>query len=161
MRFPIPLVAFAAAALAAVPAARAQDAAPGFDVVAAIEGVWGYDPYEVADPGDFTCAERPLAIVMVDGGRRIASKRPGDAAERYGLILDVRNDFPLGPALSVVWEDAPTDAAGDPIASILFMDDPDRFALISGESLNGYLSGAPSLARSPRRTRCLDADAAE
>jgi hypothetical protein len=154
MRFPIPLVAFAAAALAAVPAARAQDAAPGFDVVAAIEGVWGYDPYEVADPGDFTCAERPLAIVMVDGGRRIASKRPGDAAERYGLVLDVRNDYPLGSALSVVWEDAPTDAAGVPIPSVLVMADPDTFAVIGGDSLNAYLAGAPGLERSQRRTRC-------
>jgi hypothetical protein len=141
-------------ALATASAGHAQEPGQSFDVIRAIDGVWASDPAETADPGDFTCAERPMAIVVVDGGRRLAAKRPGDAEERYGLILDVRNDFPLGPALSVVWEDAPTDAAGDPIASILFMDDPDRFALISGESLNGYLSGAPSLARSPRRTRC-------
>jgi hypothetical protein len=154
MRYRIPLVAFAAAALAVAPAARAQSSAQAFDVVAALEGVWAYDPYEVAEPGDFTCEERPMAIAVVDGGRRLAAKRSGDAAERYGLVLDVRNDYPLGPALSVVWEDASERDAAAPTAAVFVMENRDTLMVIDGGSLNAYLAGAPGLERSQRRTRC-------
>lgn len=150
-RFHIPLVAAAALALLAPPAPAAE---PGFDVLEAVEGVWAYDPSEVASPGDFTCAEKPMAIAVVDGGERIAAKRRGDAAERYALILDVRNDFPLGPALSLVWEDAPADAAGDPATTVLVMHDENSFAWIEGQVLKDYLDGSGQIERSPRRTRC-------
>jgi hypothetical protein len=158
MRFRSPFVAVAAAALVLVATSgvTAQNAAGRFDVIEAIEGVWAYDPYEVADLGDFTCEERPLAMLAVDGGRRLASKRLGDEAERYGLILDVRNDYPLGPALSVVWEDAPTDATGAPVATVLVMHDPDSFSAIDGATLNAYLAGAPGLERSRKRARCVE-----
>lgn len=139
-----------AAALFVAAPARAAD----FDVLDAVEGVWAYDPAEVASPGDFTCADRPMAMAVVDGGQRIASKRPGDAAERYGLILDIRNDFPLGPALSVVWEDAPQSFEGEPIAMVLVMESPDSFVWIGGEDLEAYVEGEIELGRSPLRRRC-------
>jgi hypothetical protein len=141
-------------AVAAVGLAVAPARAADFDVLEAVGGVWAYDPAEVASPGDFTCAERPLAITVVDSGMRVASKRRGDAAERYGLILDVRNDFPLGPALSIVWEDAPHDKNGDPIAAVLVMEDENSFSVIDGPVLEAYLAGSGGLERSPRRSRC-------
>ena len=149
LRFP--LVAAAALALLAPPARAAESP---FDVLDAVEGVWAYDVGEVASPGDFTCAERPMAIAVVDGGERIAAKRVGDAAERYALILDVRNDFPLGPALSLVWEDAAADPAGDPTATVLIMPDSDSFAWIEADVLKDYLDGSGRIERSPKRIRC-------
>ncbi len=152
MRLPLTLVL--SAVLAVVFFAGGRATAADFDALRAVEGLWAYDPAEVASPGDFTCAERPMAIAVVDGGQRLASKRRGDDAERYGLILDIRNDFPLGPALSVVWEDAETDEAGDPIAAVLVMESEDSFAVIDGPALEAYLAGSGRLERSPRRARC-------
>jgi hypothetical protein len=147
-------LAAAALGLALAVAAAASAAEADFDVLDAVNGVWAYHPDDVASPGDFTCDDRPMAIMVTDGGDRLASKRPGDEAERYGLILDVRNDFPLGPALSVVWEDAPEDDDGAPVATVLVMPDEDSFAMIGGDSLRGHLSGARGLEQSPRRARC-------
>lgn len=126
-------------------------AAPGFDVMRAIEGVWAYDPRDVDAPGDFTCGERPIAFAMVDQGARIASMRYGDAAERYGLVIDVREDFPLGPALSIAWEGAD---GGEPEAAVLFMEDEDTFAWLPGATLQTYLEAEGPLESTARRTRC-------
>jgi len=136
-----------AASVVLAMSATAQDASDttnsdqGFDVLGAVSGVWAYDLRDVEVPGDFTCAERPIAISIVDGGARVASMRAGDDAERYGLVLDVRNDFPLGPALSIVWEDAAVGDDGAPLATILFMEDADTFAWMQGPSLQAYLDG--------------------
>lgn len=142
--------------------ATAQDAsdsdgeagAQSFDVLQEVGGVWAYDLRDVEAPGDFTCATRPIAITVVDGGARVASMRPGDDAERYGLVLDVRNDFPLGPALSIVWEDAAPDEDGAPVATILYMENTETFAWVQGPSLQAYLDGVGDLERTARRSRC-------
>ena len=144
----------AALAGAAGAPAVAQEVGRPLDVMSAIEGVWAYDADEVEAPGDFTCADRPIAFEIIDGGARVVSKRVDDAAVRYGLILDVRNDFPLGAALSIVWEDAPTDASGDPRTVVLIMESDDRFSWILGEDLIAYQRGAETLERSQRRIRC-------
>ena len=141
-------------ALGAATSVLAQDAAGHLDVMSAVNGVWAYDAGEVDRPGDYTCADRPEVLLIIDGGARIASKRPGDAEVRYGLILDVRNDFPLGAALSIVWQDAPRNDAGDPIASILVMEDQDAFSWVRGDDLIAFQEGEGELARSPRRMRC-------
>ncbi|MGD2132891.1 MAG: hypothetical protein PVI23_08865 [Maricaulaceae bacterium] len=149
-----PALALAAAVLtfAAAPA-TAQDEGGGFDVMGAVNGVWAYDPLEIEEPGDFTCGDRPMAIRVIDGGARLAAMRPGEEI-RYALVLDVRNDYPIGPALSVVWTDAPRDANDNAEASVLVMDSPDSFAWIEGPALSAYQSGARALNRSPRRQRC-------
>jgi len=144
----------AAVSLALLAALAVAPAAHAFNVLDAVDGVWAADPAETAEPGDFTCDARPIALSLVDGGERIARKRRGDDVERYGLILDIRDDFPLGHALSIVWEDAPKDAEGAPIASVLVMADENSFAWIGGDDLAAHRAGAPELMRTPKRVRC-------
>ena len=148
--------ALALALCLAVPTlAFAQDAPvrAGFDVMAAANGVWAYDPLEVEEHTDFTCAERPMALRIIDGGARVAAMRPGEPV-RYALVLDVRNDFPIGPTLAMVWQDAPNNAAGEHDASVLVMDSEDGFYWIEGPELSAFQDGAHTLRRSPRRIRC-------
>jgi hypothetical protein len=140
-------------ALAGAAAASAQDApsavepeaeTTAFDVRQAINGVWALDPREVEDPGEFTCDGAPLVLQVTHDGRGIASLRAGEEEFTQGAIVDVRNDFPAGPAMTILWEDAPKREDGEFETLIVFMPDPNTFSYVrSSDMIRSRDTGEP------------------
>ncbi len=137
-------IALTAAAAVAAQDATAPVAAGPFDVRDAISGVWALDPRDIVDPGDFSCDQRPLVLQLTHEGRGIASMRAGDDGFVQGAIIDVRNDFPEGPAMTILWADAPDREDGKPDTLVLFMPEPDKFNYIrSSDMMRSQESGDP------------------
>lgn len=156
----IPAWAAALALFAAPMGAVAQDepVAPAFDIVQAINGVWAFDPREFADAGELTCDQRALALAVSEDARVLGALTQGSEQEpRVAMILNIRNESPLGPAMLIEWVDEPDlRADGTPEQYLFFMEDLNSMFFVSTTDFEAFAnSDSNELRRSPRLSRCV------